>query len=491
MRIVLSSALLIGVTTALVACGDGPDAGGASAAGGSATGGSATGGSATGGSAMGGSAGTGGGAAGAATGGSAGLATGGGPGTGGTPGGPKPSWYTAAPDKTWIAMSQAAGSKLYNHSTINPEADAGFVLGSGNDHRAAVRKWNGATASGDYYILAFGGGHRGGSGNIVYQFGPLSSETPDWHWWYTDQAAFQKPSNNLNWANEERRKSGYYTDGLPVSRHTYNSLVYVPDLGGGDGNRVIAWGGAAIWSPIGGDSTKAAASFHLNPDQLGGTYDAQGYLPDAYGVGVGTGAAWDSVTRRVYHFETNGHNFAWLDPKTKTRNLISGSIALSGVTAALAIDPNRRIAITHRNAGGEHYLGVIDIDHDGRVGGTEGSLEKHTYASPLGSRASIVYHAPSDAFFAYDAGAKIYKLTVPSDYRAGGSTGTLNSSASYSWVAVKNGAGGATPPSDDDEGGIMSRFQWVESIDAFAVIVNSGHSASDEMFVYKIPKGGM
>jgi hypothetical protein len=411
-------------------------------------------------------------------------------------------------------MTTAVGAMRWNDPAIN--AENYLDLGSNqDDHVAAIRKWNGAIAREDYYVLALGGGHQGGSGNVVYEFGPFTSESPNWHSWGTNAAKYQKPSDSLNWRDRWNAggegcrdastgraplsEQAYYSDGLPVSRHTYAQGSYIPELSDGSGGQAFWPVATGVWCDDGNSGTAKASSISFRTSlDIGADYDAKNIWPDATEDSRYGGSIFDPVSEKVFalHFgaSSNGTVVEY-DPRTKTKTTLSSGAPGLGTTGALALDPERRIIILHNTSGGGRLL-VVDIDHDGRVGGDYGTVTEVNYSSgSLNSTASAIYHPNSTAFVGYDGGSTIYKMVPPSNYRGGGNGGRINSGSNWSWTAISNGPGGASPSSDSDEGGMQTRFRYISSIDAFAVIVNSAGlgvdgQKDDNFYVYKIPSNG-
>ena len=424
----------------------------------------------------------------------------------------RPSWYTAANDNTWIDMTAAVGAYEWNGGEINPVNGSailpanqiGITTGSASPapapdaHKNAIEKWCGACAREDYYIIAFAGGHNGGSGNVIYEFGPFTSESPNWHHFGLDPTKYQRPSDNLAWSSERCRDStNHYTDGLPVSRHTYSKLIWVPDVNGVNGGQVFAPNATGVWCDTtnSGGSKASSATFRSTGD-VGADYDAEDTWQNApFGVSARYGSgAFDPVTGRVHvAFHGSDGAFYYYDRTTKNRTLLNGSVPGFGTSTYGATDYVRRIHVQLKQS--ESRILVYDIDHDGRVGGSYGAFIDKSgvgLAGLSGREGSMVYHPESNAFILYNGGSQLYKLEPPSNYRSGGATGTLNSGASWSLTTITNGSGGATPPAENVEGNLQTRFQYISSINAFAVQINSGDGGTnDRFFVYKPAASGL
>jgi hypothetical protein len=341
--------------------------------------------------------------------------------------------------------------------------------------------------------MAFGGGHKGGELNAVYEFGPFSSDSPDWHWYGTDPTRYQAPSHNLNWDSEKAK--GYYSDGKPASRHNYSHLIWVPDLGGGKGNVVFAPWGTGLWDDVASHTNKAASFEFTSGSEVGGVYEPEGTYPNWPGnpASGGGGGLYDAESGLIWIYASGDGSpeLYTFDMVTETYILRSTN-GLSWAVSNVAIDPNRRILIFNRDQNGTAELGVFDIDSENSIPGSSvGDLVSPNYVNAGWTQkyTSIVFDPIGRRFIGYVGGSTLYTLEPPADYRTGG---RLNPSATWTWKAVTNGAGGATPPSDNDAGGIQNRLQYIESLNALAVIVNSGHLGVDSsMYVYKLPSNGL
>ena len=94
---------------------------------------------------------------------------------------------------------------------------------------AVVLAWSGGVYDRDRNrMVVWGGGHSDYSGNEIYAF---DLEALAW-------SRLTEPSADVG--GDEA--SGYYPDGLPRSRHTYDYLVYVPEL-----DAMCSAGGAGLW----------------------------------------------------------------------------------------------------------------------------------------------------------------------------------------------------------------------------------------------------
>lgn len=403
---------------------------------------------------------------------------------------PLPSWLTGATDKTWIAV----GSNTF--ASVDPvTAYDGWSFGGGATyHTSLVDFWNGGIARDDYLVLPFCGGHNGSSQNTVYEFGPFTSETPSWNWYGTDTAKYDFPSHVgspdasiTDWTLEYGL--AYYSDGKPSSRHTYDHICYIPDLGGGVGRVAFAPFGYSPFNPDnGGTRVYDAASFKFTSESdVGGTYEARDTYTDWPGnlPGPGGGVEFDSVKNLVWCASTVGSDSLYsFNPVTNTYSKHNvSSPDLGNDTGGFTIDPIRRIAIVH-SAGVGLIVWDLDIDN-GKAGAFVTITTNYTGALKTADNIGLEYEPIGQKFVGYDGGATLYTMTPPADYRDG--NGDLDATKSWTWVEVTNGAGGATPTAAAGNG-TYGRFRYIPSISSFAVFNNSGDAS---VYVYKVPAAGL
>lgn len=408
-----------------------------------------------------------------------------------------PSWYTNAADRTWINMRTAVGASTFNENDPTrtfPDWDFGLSESGPDYHSAVIENWNGGVAREDFFVLGLSGGHRGSSQNTIYEFGPFTSETPDWHWYGTDPTKYDMPSHEgqpggtiSNWSAEENKP--YYSDGRPSAAHTYDHMAYIPDLGNGVGNLLFRPIASFVYSGTQGNTgsfTEVASFKFTSNNDVGGTYEPRGTYPDFDGRrGPGGLVEWDPVSEKVWIFSTGGrgngtrpvHSF---DPRTSSYVAHADDVAgsFSTDTDGGSLDPDRQLMAVNTDSG----LLLIDIS-----AGREGdSVFVSNYSGGIAKAGNIgmEYDPVGRKFVGYRGGANVYTMEAPADFR--NANGSLNGSATWRWIQVPNGQGGATPSAAEGTG-TYGRFRYIPSINAFAVI----NAINDAIFVYKVPSGGL
>lgn len=139
---------------------------------------------------------------------------------------------------------------------------------------AVMDAWSGAAFDGKRRrLVVWGGGHGDYSGNELYAF---DMKTLKW-------SRVSEPSRDVG--GDE--KTGTYPDGLPRSRHTYNSIQYLPAI-----DRFCAFGAAGMY-PGGQVGTARTECFDFGV----GKWEAKAATP-TYGIAnfsavdPATGAVW-------------------------------------------------------------------------------------------------------------------------------------------------------------------------------------------------------
>jgi hypothetical protein len=344
--------------------------------------------------------------------------------------------------------------------------DGGGTGGTG--HPAVCTTWVGAAVNQaeSEYVLADNGGHNDYYGNEVYGV-KLRTDSPLW--------VMRRAPSTATGATDTSNGSATYTDGRPVSDHTYNLPVaargkyWKMGFGaqkGGTGNTSSAifnfdfstndWtsNGKAI-ATIGGNWTLAEGSAAYDPytesvyctTSLGGTGNAR------FSINVRTGA----IT--TYSNSQDAGRFSWS-----------------------AIIPQLRMWVVGSYLGSTETLRYIDITNSTTI--NQGFHDLNFSGSPTNLTPGYQgrYHRPSHAIFGWNDNAKsVIKLAVPA-----------TSPTTNTWVfsTVAAAAGGATP-SGLNPNGMFGKFQLIEDMgdgcSAFVMVLET----TGQVYVYRIPKAGL
>lgn len=322
--------------------------------------------------------------------------------------------------------------------------------GSGN-YTSVVQAWGGgvlatqgvfrggAYASGPHLVI-FGGGHGDYAGNELYAYGPLTSDAPTW-------ARLIDPTVP-GVSGSERDGSGY-----PVARHTYDTLVYLPDY-----EQMICFGAAGTY-PI-GNSNSAGDEYLFTTNPGSGnpwTHNLDAVLPaDMGNFGFeNVVSGYDVTTGNAWFAGIGGSNVKVSKYVRSTNTVTSTTVGSSDLAAnrkgtfagslGLLIQPN--------DAGGASYF-------DCRSGVSGPTAIPTTGTPPTSDSDAYEWDETLGCVWAWaNSGKTLHKLTPPA-----GSTAPYDGT-SWVWTSTTPGTG-AIPASNDAQsasGAITGgRFRLVE-----------------------------
>jgi hypothetical protein len=282
-------------------------------------------------------------------------------------------------------------------------------------------------------LIVWGGGHFGYAGNEIYAF---DVNTLSW-------TRVTDPSIPVG------DNVPYAPDGGPTSRHTYNYVEYVPSI-----DRFCSFGGAGFYSD-GQHGTNNTDCFNFDAKQ----WERKAAIPSTGTTTIGSKAAYDPVSGRVYLQTGLGGTFSSYDPGTNTwTTLVSSSFMDYYLTAA--IDPVRRKMV----AVGIGQLRVLDLNNPSAGWSdlsTSGDMTIVNAQAP-----GFVYDPVSDRFVGWSGGASVYTLNM--DTRI--------------WSKLPLAAGNSTTPTAAAGDGTYGRFRYIPSKNAFIVV----NSIDEDVFFYKL-----
>jgi hypothetical protein len=342
----------------------------------------------------------------------------------------------AMPARTWCRV---AGSKMRD---VVPTGELLESVRANSGPFAIMAAWGSAAFDTTRNrLIVWGGGHMDYAGNEVYVFDVASLA------W----SRLNDPSTDVGGVEA----SGYYPDGLPRARHTYNTLAYLPP----PVDRFCSFGGAAFfpsgqtgnhhtvcfdfetlsWSrradtDYGGNTIGAFAAF----DETTGHYFAHGGGTPSYLAEYAPGA--DEWTRHVEDPSgwTSYHYTAAIDPAARRLVAIGGGAALSWDLDHPELAP---VSVTRSGEG----------------------------ATPTAITCpGFQYDPVAERLVAWASGGDVYTLDV----------------AAGTWARVTPAAGNVVVPDDPTENGTRGRFRYVPSLNVY-VLVNSIDS---DVYFYRLVK---
>jgi len=321
----------------------------------------------------------------------------------------------------------------------------------------APDSWNGAKSiisswSGGAYdvkrdrLVIWGGGHHDYSGNEVYVF-----DTPTLQW------------SRLNDYSPDvggSEASGYYPDGKPRARHTYNYVAYVPP----PTDRFCSLGGAALF-PSGQITLANVDCFDFGTLTWTRYDDAP---PGCYYIGAfsavdGSGLVWT-------HGAAGNGTFCSFDPQAPKGSQWKKHYAWGGwvsyaYTATIDTKRNQFVAV------GNNATTVWDLAAPGNKPvtlATTGATAIEQISSP-----GVAYDPKSDRIVAWNTGADVYTLDP--------ATKVWKVHAPSSMAKVSDVTG-----LDRAANGTYGRFRYVPSHNVFVVV----NGIDKNVFYYKLSPGG-
>lgn len=326
---------------------------------------------------------------------------------------------------------EVAGSNL---SAVFPPQDT--VPGN---PATVIDAWGGAVYDTDRdRLVLWGGGHADYSGNEVYAFDLNSLQ---WE-------RLSDPS--LDVGGDEA--SGYYPDGLPRSRHTYDYIVYVPPLGA-----MCSMGGAALWMS-GQINISSVDCFGFETR----TWTRYADAPEGTIAGI---ADYDPIARQVaYVLGPQLRYLATWDVDadswtTHGDNFTNGGL---GIRLTGRVDPVARRFVAVGNGAG--YTWELDrSDNFAEV--------------PLTAVSTPPNFDLSNPGLTFDT--KLERVV----YWGGGDTLWSLDFAQNTWVQHAPAADNSVIPTAPNSNGTYGRFRYAPNLDVY-VLVND---ATENVFLFRMP----
>lgn len=297
--------------------------------------------------------------------------------------------------------------------------------------KAVMDNWSGgAYDSRRQRLVVWGGGHRGYAGNELYAF---DVDALKW-----ERLTSPSPVSAYDGKNPA------LPDGNPVSRHTYNNLVYLPP----PYDALWAQGGSRWWE---GGSDKATWMFDFEAKQWRRLADTE----QSYYLNY---SAYDPVENKVWH-HPNQHLQSY-DPQT---DRWTGYGKKRGLWAdrSNAIDPKRRLLVLIGQGQALAY------DLTGADGFRQNKLKTTGATEILKARSpGFVYDPVSDRLVAWGGGPDVYTLNLDT----------------LVWERHPPASGNKVLPTEPSARGTYGRFQYVPAYNAF-VLVNA---VDENVYFYKL-----
>lgn len=308
--------------------------------------------------------------------------------------------------------------------------------------RSVIVSWNGGVFDTKRNrLVVWGGGHTNYAGNEIYAF---DLNTLQWK-------RLTEPSSLDGWTDGDV----VYSDGRPVSRHTYNYIEYIPP----PYDKFFVAGGSALYWDSGYDSNTYYFDFDTNEWET----LAEPILNDKK---IGSIAVTDPVTNKVwFHGAGNNSYLSVFDPEFQSwtaRGLKSTGSGFIPARWSAAIDPIRRKLVAIGNDGKVFTWDLAqagNISHNKLI--TTGDTDIIYKDSP-----GFAFDPISEQFVAWAGGADIY---------------TLNPDTAK-WTRISPAATNTTIPTDTPGTGTFGRFRYVPSKNVFICV----NSVSENVYIYRL-----
>ena len=290
-------------------------------------------------------------------------------------------------------------------------------------------------------LVVWGGGHAGYAGNDLYAF---DINTLKW-------TRIKDPSIPIAY------NAAYAPDGAPGSRHTYDSLEYVPSL-----DRFCSFVGGSDY-PSGNDRGKGQLNC-FNFDVNG--WERKAETPDGASIAdtIGPKAAYDSVTDKVFVQGGPRGPFSSYSPASNSWSIHISSTGWIPYHSTTAIDPNRRKMVFVGQ--GEQW--IVDLKNPSAAASRLNASGGSAVINPNGP--GLEYDPVSDRIVAWAGGASVYTLNLDT----------------LTWTQLPPAATNTVTPTGANSTGTYGRFRYIPSKNVYIVVNN----IDENVYFYKLSNGG-
>lgn len=309
--------------------------------------------------------------------------------------------------------------------------------------------WRGGSFVSGVFLIIFGGGHTDYAGNEVMAFGPLDAGTPTWS--RITDPTIPAPVNVAR------------DSGNPVSRHTYDALVYLPTA-----NKMLCIGQAGVYSA--GTDKQASDLFDFDQDPGAGNpwsaVDTSFPLPGPAGY-ISMTSGYDSATAKAWGLmKGNSTKIVAFDAAAETWAswAINNPDASGNGKASLA--PSLSILAYHTGSSGA--VRAVDLRSTPAI-----YTPTTTGTGPTSSAPLLEWDEDGGRFVSWQGSGKtVYYLTPSGTPYSGG--------ASWAWTS-DTPAGGVTPTSGTTNG-VYGRFRVISGAGGWRGILVMSDATNDINF---------
>ncbi len=296
-------------------------------------------------------------------------------------------------------------------------------------------------------LLVWGGGHQSYYGNDMYGF---DLDTLSW-------SQLMPPSPYE--ATLAHEAAGQYPDGRPVSRHTYNSLVFIESQ-----NAFMATGAYAK-SPSGASGDAKFWKLDFDNSNLQWSRAADG---DSNGTILSGYSAYNRVTDTVYYHREGGGRLYKYDPGTNTHTFLTQKSVQQYATAAIDTSRNRMLVL-----GGGASSQAMEWDLNPSTPVYTNLLNVSAFTGSAGNELAssgqfgLDYDAQNDQYVAWKGGRTVYFINP------------------VTFAVTKSTLGGDDPGAQSSNG-TYGRFRYAPSVGGFVVV----NATNQNVHVFKTSEAG-
>ncbi len=310
-------------------------------------------------------------------------------------------------------------------------------------------------------FMVWGGGHGDYSGNEIYAF---DVDTLAW-----DRIEDPTPNNLIN--DFSGGPGETYSDGKPVSRHSYDSLVYLPE------QDALWTQGGSRW--MSGEATWATWQYDLTLGTWEQKTDASTGFPSTYGVN----AQYDPVTEKIIwrnSVDTNPKRVQEYDPVTEVWTLRNASPSTGSTSSTSALDPGRRTVV---------YVGVADYAPFGTSPNQlyTYNIDTHQYLNlSMVATGDTEIHAGRAPGLAYSPVADTIVAWKGADvFSAASDIYTFDIDTNV-WTKIAADPANTVTPTQPANTGTFGRWQYIPSEDVFMLY----NDVAQNVFFYRLASAG-
>ena len=345
-----------------------------------------------------------------------------------------PTWYQAIPKGEWAASPSSVLSSsgvMETSGGKQMEAWGGAILVTGG-------LYIGSTQTTGTFLIPWGGGHTDYSGNEIYAFGPLENNSPAWN----------KLRNPTSPAPQDINTDG---SGNPVSRHTYNTAVYIND---GTNNIMLMMGVIFRYIDSGGGTEMHAFNFNQTGPNTNQPWSTFANLTS----GNCDVAAYYPAAGRVFYHKNSANHAGYFNVAAGTFSDDTFKSPLGyGGGGMSAMDNTRGIWCLWDNSNGLSFFDAVNgLTGDYYRPRTRGDIPARADGTGTATIGTLGWDSLRDRFvFWFDgAGKKIYELIPPA-------ANPYQNGDPWTWKLITPGSG--STPTSPWANGTYGRFQCVNN----------------------------